>query len=107
MCIRDIFKIDRGRIKENQIQSAEQILATFKQAFFNTVFIATGRKWSCAPLVRQFCSQKPHGPVEVMQGQRFRSLDSIMLFPLFAGTITATDKQTIQYGKKDGPFHIK
>ena len=101
------FKIDRRRIEEDQFQCAEQVATALEHRFLEGVFCATRREGR-GPLLLLFwqrLSQPGHGAVDLVQGNRFRPGNLLVLFPnLQAGAITAGSKQAMQYGEKQDPF---
>jgi hypothetical protein len=101
------FEVDRGGIKENQVQPGKEVAAFQKQSLFHAVFDASGGKGDCSSLVGQLLSQKRHGAIEVVQGEILHPLDGIIPAPLLAGAVRSGEKESVQDGEEDGSFHRK
>jgi len=101
------LEVNRGRIKEHQVQFGEQIPIVKKQHFLDQIFITSQTKIVCLVLIRQSFPQKGHGPIQMMQIQLLCARYQIVPSPFITETVRAGYHQPMQYGQKDSTFHVK
>jgi hypothetical protein len=101
------LEIDRGGVEEDQIEPGEERPVLVKQAFFDQILGAAGSECGCVALISKLFTEKGHGPVDVVQGDIFHSVDGIVSSPPIGVAIGSGTAQPMQDGKKDCPLHIE
>ena len=101
------FKVDRGGIKEDHIQTGEKVAAFKKHPLFDKVLVAPGSKRGCILLIFYLFAKKTHRPIEVVQRGPFYSFDQVIPTPFLTGPIRAGNEKSMKHGEEDSPFHIK
>jgi hypothetical protein len=99
------LEVDRGGVKEHQLQLAEQVPVTREQRLLNPVLGAARAKGRGSLLIRQRLAQPGHRAVEVVQLKLLHTGDGIVLAPAFSSPVRARREQSMQHGKEDRPFH--
>jgi hypothetical protein len=77
------LKVDGGGVKKDQVKAGEKVTPIRKDAFFDKIFGAPGRKRRGICLV--FCplTKKRHGTVKVMKGKRLHAIYLVVSVPFF------------------------
>src|SRR3974377_2230114 len=88
------FKIDGGRVEEDQVNRAEQIPALFEKFLLDAIF---GTAWRLQNrsgwLLLERFAQESHGPVEMVQLERFGARQPIGLAPALRRSVAAHSKK--------------
>jgi len=101
------LEVDGSGIKEDTVQTREQIASYGKQVFFDDILRASWSKSRAVPLIRDLFSKKAHGPVQMMQLEILTAAYNQIPLPLITATVRARDKEPVQNRKKDRPFDIE
>ena len=101
------LEVDRGGIKENQLEAAEQITPAFEHVFFDQLLVAPGRQIGSSGLVRKLLSQKRHRTVKMMKFNRVGTGNGVISSPAIAIPVGTGCHQSMQDGEKNRSFDIE
>ena len=106
MAISSLFSL-RGGIEEEQVRTREKIAVVLEKLLLDDVLDAPGSKGRPVSLIPGLFSQKGHGTIQVMQGQRFNAVDAVIPAPPVTGAIGPGNEQAMQNRQEDGPLHFE
>src|SRR4051794_38838900 len=103
------LEVDRRGVEEDQSEVGEEVPPMSEQLLFDPVLDAPGCERGLALLLvlGQLLAEPGHGPVEVVQLQRFTPVDLIVRLPLVGGPVAAGREEAMQDGQEDGPLDIE